>query len=133
MRLRYVDPMPPRGRLYRTYARVALWLSRHVGWKIDPLLIRLSGGRLGLGLMVPTALLETRRRVPNAHPVSRRGTGVAATDMPGSNPARFLDVKPWSGSAEACRRLQHDGQRGSDDCDHSAHNPRYVKLTTVPR
>jgi deazaflavin-dependent oxidoreductase (nitroreductase family) len=66
MRLRYVDPTAPRGRLYRAYARlfgsgrVALWISRHVGWKVDPLLMRLSGGRLGFGLMIPTALLETR-------------------------------------------------------------------------
>jgi deazaflavin-dependent oxidoreductase (nitroreductase family) len=66
MKLRYVDPMAPSGRLYRAYARlfgggrVALWISRHVGWKVDPVLMRLSGGRLGFGLMIPTALLETR-------------------------------------------------------------------------
>jgi deazaflavin-dependent oxidoreductase (nitroreductase family) len=65
MRMRYVDPTAPRGGLYRAYARyfgsgrVALWLSRHVGWKVDPLLMRLSGGRLGFGLMIPTSLLET--------------------------------------------------------------------------
>ena len=29
-------------------------------WKLDPILMRLSGGRLGLGLVLPTALLETR-------------------------------------------------------------------------
>jgi deazaflavin-dependent oxidoreductase (nitroreductase family) len=65
MRLRYVDPTAPSGRLYRAYARlfgggrVALWVSRHVGWRVDPVLMRLSGGRLGFGLMIPTALLET--------------------------------------------------------------------------
>jgi deazaflavin-dependent oxidoreductase (nitroreductase family) len=31
-----------------------------VGWKVDPLLLKLSGGRLGTGLLLPTALLETR-------------------------------------------------------------------------
>jgi deazaflavin-dependent oxidoreductase (nitroreductase family) len=31
-----------------------------VGWKLDPYLLRLSGGRLGMGLVIPTALLETR-------------------------------------------------------------------------
>jgi deazaflavin-dependent oxidoreductase (nitroreductase family) len=31
-----------------------------VVWKIDPLLLVLSGGRVGMGLMLPTALLETR-------------------------------------------------------------------------
>jgi deazaflavin-dependent oxidoreductase (nitroreductase family) len=36
------------------------WLSRTVGWKVDPLLLKLSGGRLGTGLLLPTALLETR-------------------------------------------------------------------------
>ena len=36
------------------------WLSRRVVWKLDPLLLRLSGGRIGMGLLLPTALLETR-------------------------------------------------------------------------
>ena len=36
------------------------WLSRKVGWRLDPLLLRLSGGRIGTGLLLPTALLETR-------------------------------------------------------------------------
>jgi deazaflavin-dependent oxidoreductase (nitroreductase family) len=62
--LRYVDPRAPRGPLYRVYVRVVdtpmvAWLSKHVGWKVDPYLMRLTGGRLGVGLMIPTALLET--------------------------------------------------------------------------
>ncbi len=41
------------------------WLSRTVAWssviwKIDPFLMRLTRGRLGTGLVVPTALLQTR-------------------------------------------------------------------------
>jgi deazaflavin-dependent oxidoreductase (nitroreductase family) len=36
------------------------WLSRNIGWKVDPHLLRLTGGRLGTGLIIPTALLETR-------------------------------------------------------------------------
>ena len=36
------------------------WLSRKVVWKLDPFLLRLSGGRIGMGLLLPTALLETR-------------------------------------------------------------------------
>jgi deazaflavin-dependent oxidoreductase (nitroreductase family) len=36
------------------------WLSRRIAWKLDPLLLRLSGGRIGTGLLLPTALLETR-------------------------------------------------------------------------
>lgn len=40
--------------------RLARWLSKNVVWKFDPLVMRLTGGRFGLGLMLPTALLETR-------------------------------------------------------------------------
>src|SRR2546430_5919701 len=63
--LPYVDPLASRGPLYGAYVRflgtrVAAWLSMNVGWKLDPHLLRLSGGRIGLGLMLPTALLETR-------------------------------------------------------------------------
>ena len=35
-------------------------LSKMVVWRLDPLLLRLSRGRMGMGLMLPTALLETR-------------------------------------------------------------------------
>ena len=63
--LPYVDPQKRRGFVYRAYAwlvgtRATGWLSRMVVWKVDPLLLRLSGGRLGMGLLLPTALLETR-------------------------------------------------------------------------
>ena len=36
------------------------WLSRKVAWKVDPFLLVLSRGRVGTGLLLPTALLETR-------------------------------------------------------------------------
>ena len=36
------------------------WVSRSLVWKLDPFLMRLSRGRLGMGLLLPTALLETR-------------------------------------------------------------------------
>lgn len=63
--LRHVDPRTPRGRLYRAWAwftasRIGFWLSRNVGWRVDPYLLRITAGRLGTGLIVPTALLETR-------------------------------------------------------------------------
>jgi deazaflavin-dependent oxidoreductase (nitroreductase family) len=63
--LPYVDPHAPRGPLYRAWVRflgtrLAAWLSVNVVWKVDPLLMRLTGGRLGMGLILPTALLETR-------------------------------------------------------------------------
>src|SRR5262249_46305531 len=38
----------------------AAWLSVHVVWRMDPLLLRVTRGRLGMGLMLPTALLQTR-------------------------------------------------------------------------
>jgi deazaflavin-dependent oxidoreductase (nitroreductase family) len=64
-RLRYVDPNRPPGWLGRAYAAVAntrfgRFLSVHLVWKLDPHLMRLTRGRLGMGLLVlPTALLET--------------------------------------------------------------------------
>lgn len=63
--LRHVDPNTSRGPLYRAWAKLVasplgLWLSRHVGWKVDPHLLRLTRGRIGTGLVIPTALLETR-------------------------------------------------------------------------
>jgi deazaflavin-dependent oxidoreductase (nitroreductase family) len=36
------------------------WLSRLLAWRLDPYLLRLTRGRLGMGLILPTALLETR-------------------------------------------------------------------------
>lgn len=65
MTLRYVDPHKRPGPLYRAYAafsatRLGRWLSPHLLWKVDPHVMRLTGGRLGLGMMLPSALLETR-------------------------------------------------------------------------
>ena len=63
--LKYVDPTRPAGAFARAHAafaatRFAKFVSRHVSWKIDPLLLRLTGGRLATTLVFPTALLETR-------------------------------------------------------------------------
>lgn len=64
-RLKYVDPNRQRGWPSRAYAsfsntRLGRFLSIHVVWKLDPPLMRMTGGRLGFDLMIPTALLETR-------------------------------------------------------------------------
>jgi len=64
-RLRYVDPVKPAGLLSRAYAalantRLGRFMSVHIVWKVDPWLMRVTGGRIGMGLMMPTALLETR-------------------------------------------------------------------------
>jgi deazaflavin-dependent oxidoreductase (nitroreductase family) len=64
-RLEYVDPTRPSGPFSRVLAalantRLGRFLSVHVVWKVDPLLMRATRGRIGMGLTMPTALLETR-------------------------------------------------------------------------
>lgn len=63
--LKYVDPNRRQGWLSRAVAKLAntrfgRFLSVHVLWKVDPHLMRVTGGRLGMGLTLPTALLETQ-------------------------------------------------------------------------
>jgi deazaflavin-dependent oxidoreductase (nitroreductase family) len=63
-KLRYVDPNGPPGMFARSYAafaatRFARFISRHVNWKLDPLLLRATRGRLATTLVFPTAVLET--------------------------------------------------------------------------
>ncbi len=63
--LKYVDPNRPRSLFSRTYAglsgtRLGRFISAKIVWKIDPHLLRASRGRVGMGLVLPTALLETR-------------------------------------------------------------------------
>jgi len=68
--LRYVDPRAQRSPIYRVYvglasSRFATWLSKKavwsaIVWKVDPVLLRVTRGHLGTGLLLPTALLQTR-------------------------------------------------------------------------
>ncbi len=63
-KLRYVDPTPQPGMVARAYAalaatRLSRFVSRHVSWKLDPLLLRATRGRLATTLVFPTAVLET--------------------------------------------------------------------------
>ena len=63
--LKYVDPNRPRSWFSRAYAafsgaRLGRFLSAKVAWKVDPYLLRATRGRIGMGLVLPTALLETR-------------------------------------------------------------------------
>lgn len=65
IRIEHVDPTRVPSRFGRAYAAIATtsvakFLSRHVNWKLDPLLLRLTRGRLATTLVFPTALLETR-------------------------------------------------------------------------
>jgi deazaflavin-dependent oxidoreductase (nitroreductase family) len=63
--LKYVDPTRPRSFFSRAYAalsstRLGRFISANVMWKVDPYLLRATRGRVGMGLVLPTALLETR-------------------------------------------------------------------------
>jgi deazaflavin-dependent oxidoreductase (nitroreductase family) len=65
VKLKHVDPERRPGALSRASAAFAntslgRFLSIHFIWKVDPWLMRLTRGRVGLGIGVPTALLETR-------------------------------------------------------------------------
>jgi deazaflavin-dependent oxidoreductase (nitroreductase family) len=60
-----VDPTRSPGRFARAYAALsgthgARFVSRHVNWKLDPFLLRVSRGRFATTLVFPIALLETR-------------------------------------------------------------------------
>jgi deazaflavin-dependent oxidoreductase (nitroreductase family) len=63
--LKYVDPNRRRSLFSRAYAafsstRLGRFISAKVVWKVDPYLLRATRGRVGMGLVLPTALLETR-------------------------------------------------------------------------
>jgi deazaflavin-dependent oxidoreductase (nitroreductase family) len=63
--LKHVDPNRPRSLLSRAFAalsstRMGRFISANVVWKVDPYLLRATRGRVGMGLVLPTALLETR-------------------------------------------------------------------------
>ena len=63
--LRYINPNRPRSLFSRAYAafsgtRLGRFISAKVVWKIDPYLLRATRGRVGMGLVLPTALLETQ-------------------------------------------------------------------------
>jgi deazaflavin-dependent oxidoreductase (nitroreductase family) len=109
--LRYVDPNVARGRIYRLFVRILAThamtrLSRSklwgaVMWRIDPHLLRLTRGRLGTGLIVPTALLETvgaRSGLPRRNAViyfhdGDRVTIVASQAGRSDNPAWFHNLR----------------------------------------
>lgn len=64
-RLKYVDPNTRRSSFSRAFARFSATrpgrlISTKVVWKLDPYLLRLTRGRLGMGLVLPTALLVTQ-------------------------------------------------------------------------
>ncbi|HEY2767113.1 MAG TPA: nitroreductase/quinone reductase family protein [Solirubrobacteraceae bacterium] len=63
--LRHVDPNRSRSLLSRAYAefsvtRLGRFISARIVWKLDPYLLRATRGRVGMGFVIPTALLQTR-------------------------------------------------------------------------
>ncbi len=104
-RLKHVDPTRPAGRFARRYAslaatRPARFVSRHVNWKLDPLLLRISRGRFATTLVFPTALLETcgartgarRRNAIIYFHDGDRVTVVASNAGDASHPAWFRNL-----------------------------------------
>jgi deazaflavin-dependent oxidoreductase (nitroreductase family) len=64
MALKRVDPTAEHGPARRAYASIlrsppGRWFAINVAAKLDPVLLRRTGGRVGCGLMIPSALLET--------------------------------------------------------------------------
>jgi len=65
--------------MYTAFARLlgtraAGWLSRKVVWRLDPYLMRLTRGRLGFGLLLPTNLmvcLELQKSAPDLARIDR--------------------------------------------------------------
>jgi len=105
-RLRYVDPNRPRSWFSRAFAafsstRLGRAISTNVAWKVDPYLLRATKGRIGMGLVLPTALLETRGAKSGA--VRRNGviyfhdddrvTIVASKAGDASHPAWFHNLR----------------------------------------
>ena len=63
--LRRVDPAAAPSRMTRVMSwlattRPAQFVSRHLGWKLDPILLRLTGNRVATTVVIPTAVIETR-------------------------------------------------------------------------
>ena len=63
--LKYVDPTRPRSMATRAFVaagttRPARFVSRHLLWHLDLLLLRVTRGRVSTALPVRTAVLETR-------------------------------------------------------------------------
>jgi deazaflavin-dependent oxidoreductase (nitroreductase family) len=77
MPLTHVDPLATHGPLRRGYVAFlrtppGRWTAINVAARVDPWLLRRTNGRVGMGLMLPSALLETtgaKSGQPRACPV----------------------------------------------------------------
>ena len=62
--LAYVDPTADRSTFYRGYARFlqtppGRWIAMNIAPRVDPWMLRHSNGRVGMGLVLTSALLES--------------------------------------------------------------------------
>lgn len=102
-------------RLNARFANTALGraFSKHVVWKVDPWLMRVSGGRLGFGVGIPTALLETtgaRSGEPRANGVIYFHDGEAVTIVASKmglpeNPSWYYNLRAHPEAAIAGRPM----------------------------
>jgi len=80
------------------------FVSRHIGWKLDPFLLRVTGGRISTTLFIASGLLETtgaRTGQPRRHAViyfhdGERVTIVASNAGSAHHPAWYFNVKARS-------------------------------------
>jgi hypothetical protein len=122
-KLRYVDPTRPPGVIARSYAaiaasRFARFASRRINWKLDPLLLRATRGRIATTLVFPTAVLERRgarsdKRRRNAIIYFHDGDRVTiAASNAGSSRHPAWYHKSSSASGGHLRRDPNEGDRG---------------------
>ena len=127
--LRYVDPHNRRGRLYLALARFSAtkiggWLSVNLAWKVDPHLLKLTGGRLSTAWPLSAAVLETRGArtgQPRRNATLYFHDGDRVTIVPSlrgwpRNPAWYYNLRKhpdvlYGGLPFRAEIVEHDGER----------------------
>jgi deazaflavin-dependent oxidoreductase (nitroreductase family) len=106
MSLRRVDPTAEHGPARRAYAAILRTppgrsFAINVAARLDPVLLRKTGGRVGFGLMIPSALLETKGAksgAPRANPILYFHDGddvilIASSFGRDKNPAWYYNLR----------------------------------------
>ena len=146
-RLKYVNPDRRVASFSRAFAafsstRLGRFFSAKVVWKVDPYLLRATRGHLGMGLVLPTALLETRGResgVVRRNAViyfhdQDRVTIVASKAGAAKHPAWFhnLVAQPDVIFGGIPMRATSRQRRGGTRQDLGARRPRVCALRDLP-